>query len=57
MPSPLTHDAPLTERWRYALKPASWPKVLAPAALGVSLAVSHPAARVGEGLQIGRAHV
>lgn len=56
MPSPPNPDAPLRQRWLYALKPASWAKVLAPAALGVALAVSHPEARIGEGLLLAALH-
>lgn len=35
------------ERWRYALKPASWPKLLAPMLLGQALGV-HAAQRTGQ---------
>ncbi len=33
-------DAPLARRWLHALKPASWPKLLAPALLGQAIGIA-----------------
>ena len=56
MPSPRIQDAPLLQRWLYALKPASWPKVLAPAVLGICLTLGHPDADLTAGLLLASLH-
>ena len=56
MPSTPIQAAPLGTRWLYALKPASWPKVLAPAMLGIALTLRHPDAHRTTGLVLAALH-
>ena len=41
MPHASIASLSFVQRWRYALKPASWPKILVPATLGQALGVAH----------------
>jgi 4-hydroxybenzoate polyprenyltransferase len=56
MTTPRIQDAPLWQRWLYALKPASWPKVLSPALLGLGLALDHPQGRLLAGIALAVPH-
>jgi len=40
-------------RWRYAVKPASWPKLLVPCALGQAMGLAHSGSLRADGLLLG----